>query len=184
MSRALPGPGGGWEQLALFEPWRHDRRRGIFSSGKAVCRGDPLWIARQTNEAWRKKVRRLGVLTRFGHGQNKKPLPLHGTKAVASAIPPKLTFQTSTRLRVPSYAPRWITGGIPVGPYSVSPFGPPSEVHSPAAPRPASTIRDSLKVCHAGYFSPSQVCRVLLLWCIIRTRRAVVNPLEQTFLFN
>lgn len=49
---------------------------------------------------------------------NKKALaPVHGTKAAASAIPPKLTLKTPARLRVPSYAPRWITGGMPVGPY-------------------------------------------------------------------
>ena len=61
-----------------------------------------------------------------------------------------------TRLRVPSYASRWITGGIPVGPYLESlPFGPPSEVHSTAAPCPAPTIRDSLKVRCTAYFSPS-----------------------------
>ena len=93
----------------------------------------------------------------FRGSQKQKSLcPNHGTKAIASAIPPKLTYRTSARLRVPSYAPRWITGGIPVGPYLNScSFGPPSEVHSPAASCPALTIRDSLKGCRAGYFSPS-----------------------------
>ena len=54
---------------------------------------------------------------RGGKGKQKSPCPTHGTKAIASAIPPKLTLKTSTRLRVPSYAPRWITGGKPVGLY-------------------------------------------------------------------
>ena len=41
-----------------------------------------------------------------------------GQKPFTSAIPPKLTFcKTPARLRAPSYAPRWITGGIPVGLY-------------------------------------------------------------------
>ena len=104
----------------------------------------------------------------------------HGTKAIASAIPPKLTHNASTRLRVPSYASRWITGGIPVGPYSVAPFGPPSEVHSPIAPCPASTVRDSLKVCSMGYFSPSQVCLCSVVVIICRARTFVKRNFYHT----
>ncbi len=38
------------------------------------------------------------------------------------------------------------------------PFGPPSGVHSPAIPCSDLTVRNSLKGCSTGYFSPSQVC--------------------------
>ena len=48
-------------------------------------------------------------------------------------------------------------GWDPVGIYLAKPFKPPSEVHSPTAPRPDHTIRDSLQVCKTGYFSSSQV---------------------------
>ena len=69
-----------------------------------------------------------------------------GQKPFTSAIPPKLTFcKTPARLRAPSYAPRWITGGIPVGLYLAMPFDPPSEVHSPAVPCSDLTVRNSLK---------------------------------------
>ena len=38
------------------------------------------------------------------------------------------------------------------------PFEPPSGVHSPAIPCSDLTVRNSLKGCSTGYFSPSQVC--------------------------
>ena len=80
----------------------------------------------------------------------KRFCPTHGTKAKASAIPPKLTFPakcplaTRTIIRAPMD-----NGWGPVSPYlesSVRIFRskPPSEAHSPAALRPVSTLRDSL----------------------------------------
>ena len=80
----------------------------------------------------------------------KRSCPTHGTKAKASAIPPKLTFPakcplaTRTIIRAPMD-----NGWGPVSPYlesSVRIFRskPPSEAHSPAALRPVSTLRDSL----------------------------------------
>ena len=52
-------------------------------------------------------------------------------------------------------------GWGPVGSYwDFPPFRPPSKAHSPAAPCPDCTIRDSLEVCCAGYSSFSQVFRI------------------------
>ena len=103
-------------------------------------------------------------------------IPIDGTKAVASAIPPKLTFQTSARLRAPSYAPRWITGGIPVGSYLASAVW--SALRSPFAGRlpprshrpglslrlsaPATSLRHRFEALH-------------LLVCIIRIRASFVK---------
>ena len=116
---------------------------------------------------------------RGGKGKQKSPCPIHGTKAAASAIPPKLTLHnvhslTRTIIRAPMDN-GWDTRRSLLGP--LRPFGPPSGVHSPAARRPVPTIGGSLKVCRAGYFSPSLVCAVRLLWLIIRRERAFVNPL-------
>ena len=61
------------------------------------------------------------------------------------------------------------------------PFGPPSEVHSPAAPCPDHTLRDSLKARRAGYFSPSQVSFCSVVVVIIGTRAAFVNPSSRNF---
>lgn len=49
--------------------------------------------------------------------------------------------------------------GSPSAAYSAEAFGgrPQKSIHT-AAPRPDSTIQDSLKVCCAGYYSSSQVC--------------------------
>jgi len=54
----------------------------------------------------------------------------------------------SARLRVPSYAPRWITGGCPSASTAGAEarFKPPSEVHSPAAARSVSTVGSSLEI--------------------------------------
>ena len=51
-------------------------------------------------------------------------------------------------------------GWVPVGPYLVARSVRPLEVHSPATPRPASTIRDSLLVCSTDYFSSSTVLTI------------------------
>lgn len=77
----------------------------------------------------------------------KRSCPIHGTKAYTSAIPPKLTFfENAHSLHVPSYMPRWITGGDPVSIYWKEKYRStlPSEVHSPTASRSISTIRNSL----------------------------------------
>ena len=66
-------------------------------------------------------------------------------------------------------------GWVPVGIYLAKPFKPPSKVHSPTAPRPDHTIRDSLQVCSIGYSSSSQVSEDLLVVVIIRTLTLFVN---------
>ena len=70
------------------------------------------------------------------HGyKRKKPLPhTHGTKAVHFCDTTQIDVKTPARLRIPSYAPRWITGGIPVGLYSVAlSIRPPKSIRQPSA---------------------------------------------------
>lgn len=55
------------------------------------------------------------------------------------------------------------------------PFKPPSEGHSPVSSDPDSTLRDSLCIGNAGYFSSSLVYHVWLLYRIIRTCSGFVN---------
>ena len=98
-----------------------------------------------------------------------------GQKPETSAIPPKLTYNTSTRLRVPSYAPRWITGGDSRrSPTEQMLFGPPSGVHSPTAHCLITPPEALCKAHRMGYFSPSLVWSINLL-CIIITLLAFVK---------
>ncbi len=114
-----------------------------------------------------------------GGKANKKAFAPHGTKAAASAIPPKLTLKTSTRLRVPSYAPRWITGGKPVGLYLAKAVR--SALRSPFASR-------SPPRSHHRGLSEGLPCRLLLsvtgLCCLVVVAiicgdGPFVNPLFQ-----
>ena len=117
---------------------------------------------------------------RGGKGKQKSPCPTHGTKAAASAIPPKLTFETSARLRVPSYAPRWITGGIPVGPY-LALTAVRSALRSPFAGRspPRSHHRGlSEGLPRRVLLSVTGLC-CLIVVVIICTSGAFVNPFFQ-----
>jgi len=52
----------------LFEKWQNAQRRGIFSPDKAKIRRNTLCISRIFNAVWRKKDRRLSVLTFFKQG--------------------------------------------------------------------------------------------------------------------
>ena len=128
--------------------------------------------------------------------KKKKDLyPIHmGQKPFTSAIPPKLTFcKTPARLRAPSYAPRWITGGIPVGPYLASAVR--SALRSPFASRPPPrSHRPGLSLClSAPVTSLRHRFEALhLLVCIIRTRTPFVkraarkkrNFIRETFVEN
>ena len=51
--------------------------------------------------------------TAFDWGNKKRLCPKHGTKACCFCDTTQIDVKTSTRLRVPSYASRWITGGSP-----------------------------------------------------------------------
>ena len=73
---------------------------------------------------------------RRGLEKEKRPLShTHGTKAVHFCDTTQIdVIKTSARLRIPSYAPRWITGGIPVGLYSVAlSIRPPKSIRQPSA---------------------------------------------------
>lgn len=113
-----------------------------------------------------------------GKGKQKSLCPTHGTKAAASAIPPKLTFKTSARLRVPSYAPRWITGGIPVGPYLA--YAVRSALRSPFAGRsPPHFHHRGLSEGPPRRLLLSVTGLICLLVVIIRRRPGFVNPFLQ-----
>ena len=128
--------------------------------------------------------------------KKKKDLyPIHmGQKPFTSAIPPKLTFlKTPARLRAPSYAPRWITGGIPVGLYLA--FAVRSALRSPFTSRPLPrSHHPGLSLClSAPVTSLRHRFEALhLLVCIIRTRTPFVkraarkkrNFIRETFVEN
>ena len=81
--------------------------------------------------------------------KKKQPPSLPWDKSrLASAIPPKLTSFDVHSLHVPSYVPRWITGGNPsTSTEELSfPFKPPSKVHSTDASGSAHTNQNSLYI--------------------------------------
>lgn len=103
----------------------------------------------------------------------KRSCPFHGTKAKASAIPPKLTFPTGkcplatrTIIRAPMD-----NGWGPVSPYlETFRSKPPSEAHSLTVSHPDSTIRDSLKsdVRQLLFFFTGFSCITLLVLYALR----------------
>lgn len=103
----------------------------------------------------------------------KRSCPFHGTKAKASAIPPKLTFPagkcplaTRTIIRAPMD-----NGWGPVSPYlETFRSKPPSEAHSLTVSHPDSTIRDSLKsdVRQLLFFFTGFSCITLLVLYALR----------------
>ena len=114
-----------------------------------------------------------------GRSGNKKALAPHGTKTCCLCDTTQIDAigvhsLTRTIIRAPMDN-GWDTRRNLLG----RPFSPPSGVHSPAAPRPDLTIRDSLKVCRTGYYSFSQVSCCLVVGVII----AAPPPVCQASIF-
>lgn len=98
--------------------------------------------------------------------RNKKsaPVPPWDKSVLLLRYHPNWRLSTPTRFTRHHACPvdnGWGPVGIYWGIVCPTPFKPPSEVHSPTASDPASTVRDSLCLGRAGYFSSSQV----LLYC-------------------
>lgn len=126
----------------------------------------------------------VGAVSRgcFSIWSNKKTAP-HPTwdKSCTPAIPPKLTFEKRPLASRAITRARWITGGYPSASTWVSPFKPPSKVHSPGrAPSRFHHPGLSEKVCCAGYYSSSQVCLLFGCWSYY----SVPSPACQALFFN
>ena len=101
----------------------------------------------------------------FSFGEIKKqPLIPIWDKSCTPAIPPKLTFWKRPLASRAITRARWITGGSPSASTWMTPFKPPSKVHSPGrTPLRSHHPELSEKVFSAGYYSFSQV--YLLFHC-------------------
>lgn len=90
---------------------------------------------------------RWHIIRGYRDRNKKASVPIYGTKACnfCDTTQIDIPFGNVHSLHVPSYVPRWITGGVPSASTGTR-SKPPLEVHSPTASCSDHTIRNSLKI--------------------------------------